>query len=538
MIFGLAAPGWSCTTVIVGKDATDDGSVIVSHSVDGAYDSRIVVVPGGTHEPGEMIDVYNGVCTDTVHGRGTTLVGQIPQVPVTYSYVHAGYPFMNEKGVLIGEDTWSGLRDMSNSNGMMMIENLQMYGLQRGATAREVVQIMGALAEEFGYGDGGETLTVVDANEGWVFDIIGPGPLWQYGDGTPGAVWVAQRVPDNHVYTSANRTRIQVVDLNDTANFMHSSNLVQTAIDFGLYNPDTDGAFHFAKTYNPTPYGSPYYQARREWRVFNLLLPHLNLPAFFDDPNLGQYDFSYEVPANAKINIRQVMALYRDSYQGTEFDLTVDAASGPWNSPLRHNVVGAQKPENVATSDWERAIGIARCSYTFVGQARSWMPVEIGSVAWIGEDAGLTTVFMPLYAGATETSPVLANVNRSGFERESAWWAFNFVGNWTELRYQPMLENRIRPLQQELENKFFEMQPAIEQAALTLYEQNPTRAREFVTDYSAKTAEDVTARWWKLADDLVYNYYDGMIELTTGGYPTWWLEQVGFGLSNFPENMQ
>lgn len=188
VVLCCATTALACTVVAVGKEASADGSTMVTHSCDGWYDHRVVVVPGGTHAEGEMVDIYRDPCQDTM--VTPEKFGEVPQVAETYTYFNVAYPFMNEKGVLIGEHTWTGIDDVYNPEGMFVIANLEMLGLQRGSTAREVVQIMGDLAEQYGYGDGGEMLAVTDANEIWIFEIVGPGMLWTPESGTPGAHWL------------------------------------------------------------------------------------------------------------------------------------------------------------------------------------------------------------------------------------------------------------------------------------------------------------------------------------------------------------
>ena len=167
----------ACTTVAVGKDASDTGSVLVAHTCDGWYDHRIQIVEGGKHAAGEEVEIWNDPCTLTKNEA--TLTGTIPQAEETYTYFNTGYPFMNEKGVVMSEFTWSGdYNNFYSGEGMFVIANLEMLGLQRAATAREAVQVMGALAEKYGYCDGGECLLVADQNETWIFEICGPGPLW------------------------------------------------------------------------------------------------------------------------------------------------------------------------------------------------------------------------------------------------------------------------------------------------------------------------------------------------------------------------
>jgi len=215
---------YACTSVVVGKDASVDGSVMTTHTCDGWYDARIQVVPGQTF--------------------------------------HVGYPFMNENQVMIGETTISGRRDYRNGDAWMVIEQLQVLGLQRAKTARECVEIMGALAEKYGYGDGGECLTVTDPNEAWFFEILGPGPLWTPDSGKPGAVWVAQRIPDDEVGVSANRSRIGEIDLGDTDHFIASSNVFSLGEEMGFYDPNSGKPFIFWEVYGPK---TDFYNRRREW---------------------------------------------------------------------------------------------------------------------------------------------------------------------------------------------------------------------------------------------------------------------------------
>lgn len=132
----------ACTVMAVGKDASADGSVMVTHTCDGWYDHRIQIIPGGKHAAGEVVDIYRDPCTDTK--VTPEKVGEIPQVENTYTYYHIGYPFMNEKQVMMGEFTWSGRDEVSCPEGLFVIANLEQLGLQRASTAREAIQIMGA----------------------------------------------------------------------------------------------------------------------------------------------------------------------------------------------------------------------------------------------------------------------------------------------------------------------------------------------------------------------------------------------------------
>lgn len=516
----------NCTAIIVGKDASIDGSVMTTHTCDGWYDSRLWVIPGGAHEPGEMVDVWVNRLHADRRGREPEVVGEIPQVAVTYTYFQIGYPFMNENQVMIGEHTFGGERALRNpEGGLFDVEELEALGLQRATTARECIQIMGALAEEYGYGDGGECLTVCDENEGWVFEIMGAGPLWRQGDAGPGAVWAAKRVPDNGFYAGGNRAQIGQIDLSDPDNYMAGTGIYSVGEALGLWDPTAGKTFRFWEVYAPK---ESFYNSRREWRARDLVAPSLELDAY-----ARRYPF-FVVP-DEKLTVADVMAIKRDYYAGTDFDLSAGLSAGPFGTPDRHSTSRSLNPEG--SVGWERAISMFRCSYSFVSQSRNWLPDPIGGVLWFGPDTPHTTCYMPIYCGVTSVPESLQIMSRYEFSRDSAWWAFNFVEDWSNLAFSYMIED-IRALQQKFEGEFFAMQSAVEGAALALYERDPALGISYLTNYTGDAVNRVVSAWWDLADDLVAKYSDGYTDYSSGskGYPEEWLEAVGFGATTMLED--
>ena len=519
----------ACTTVAVGKDASADGSVMVAHTCDGWYDHRIQIVEGGTHAAGEMVDIYNDPCTETL--RESQLVGQIPQVEETYTYFNIAYPFMNEKGVIISEFTWSGRSDVYSSEGMFVIANLEMLGLQRAATARECVEVMGALAEQYGYCDGGECLLVADQNEVWIFEVCGGGALWTAESGTPGAHWAARRVPDDQVYVGANRSRLGVIDFNDTDNYMWSTDITVLPEQMGWWSEGED--FNFTNIFNPEPYGYMFYASRREWRAFNLLAPSQEFPVV---DRYTHYDFS--ITPDEPVTVQNIMDIYSDHLEGTEYDMTQGAAAGPFGNPTRWQVPGSMKPET--GEDWEREIAQFRCSYSFVAQLRPNMPAGVGSLLWFGEDSPDTTVYTPLYAGTTEVPVEWSTGDRKNFDTSCAWWAFNLVNNYANLNWNAMYPV-IRERKAEIEQAYFDNQAAVEAEAIRLYEAGDEEgARAYLTNYVCESMDNLNTTWWNFAWELLGHYYDGIMinedgTSTTLGYPTEWLEEVGYGQSSLDD---
>jgi dipeptidase len=417
-------------------------------------------------------------------------VGEIPEVETTFTRYDASYPFQNEKAVEIGETTIGGRPELQNTEGWFDIMELERVALERASTAREAIRIMGDLATKYGYGDSGECLTVIDANEAWHFEIFGAGPVEK------GALWAAVRIPAGHVGVSANFPRIPELHLEDKDHYMASANVMSLAEEMGWWKKGEP--FVFYKAYSNLQNGKrARYSTMREWRVFTTVAPSLHLDPFGDDP-------PFTVKAEKKLTKEDLMALHRDWYAGTDFDSSAGPIGGPWGNPNR--LASATPP--AGSIGLERTISIMGCSYTVVLQARGNMPAWIGGVAWFTPDDAKTGNFIPLYAGATKLPEAFDIGNRAEFDRKSAYWAFNFVGNWSQIRFNAMLED-IKAKRAQLEGKFLADQASIEQQALDLYKKDPNAARQFVTDYTNKVAQQTYEEWWKLADSLIVKYQDG-----------------------------
>ena len=524
-----------CTAIAVSPGASADGSSMTTHTDDSGTDTfHVYMVPAADHEPGTMRPVLR----HTDYGPYRKLrdpifsPGEIPQVAHTYAYTNASYSFQNEMQVGMGESTIGGRRELRNSDGWFDIVELQRIALERASTAREAIQIMGSLAEKYGYAISGECIPVIDPNEAWNFEIYGPGALWKPGSEKLGCVWVAQRVPDGEVSVCCNRSRIGEINLDDPDHFMASANIYTLAEEMGWWSKDSGKKFKVYETYGYKNY-SPY-NARREWRVLSLLAPSLNL-----DPWLERYPFS--VKPDKPVTPQDIMRINRDHYEGTEYDLTKGLAAGPFGCPNRYPTPSSQNPEG--SSGWERAISLFRTNYSTVVVARKNIPNWIGGLTWFGYDAPHTTCYIPIYCGVTELPKSFNKGMRGGsydvFSRESAWWAFNFVSNWADLKYSYMIED-IKAVRDPLEAEFFAVQPTIEKAAIELYEKDPILAQSFLTTYTNSCATRVVDAYWKLASQLVGRYADGYVygddtyKRESVGYPDWWLKAVDFGKSTIP----
>ncbi|OQX86736.1 dipeptidase [candidate division KSB1 bacterium 4484_87] len=503
---------FACTNFLISKGASKDGSTMITYAADShVLYGELYYTPPGDHLPGEMLEIYEW---DT--GK---FLGKIKQIPHTYAVVGN----MNEHQVSIGETTWGGRHELRDKNAIMDYGSLMYVALQRAKTAREAIQIMTQLVEEYGYYSSGETFSIADPNEVWIMEMIAKGP------DKKGAVWVARRVPDGYISAHANQARIRQFPLNDPKNCLYEKDVIDLAREKGYFS-GTDEEFSFADAYAPLDYGALRFCEARVWSMFRHAAPSLNLSIDYVNGIPGAEPLPLWIKPDKKLSVRDVMELMRDHFEGTEFDMTKDIGAGPYKLPYRWRPL-TWKVDSVTYCN-ERAVSTQQTGFSFVAQARSWLPDPIGGVFWFSVDDTYSTVYVPIYCSITEVpkSYAVGTGDFQHFTWESAFWVFNFVSNYCYLRYSDMIQD-VQKVQRQLEGKFFADQPKIEQAALALHKQAPQLAIDYLTDYSVKTANSTVARWKKLGEFLIYKYLDGNVKDEFGkvhhpGYPKSWYRRI------------
>lgn len=535
----ITVEAFSCTTMLITKKATTDGSLIVSHSDDDELgDQRIVYVPAQSHKKGSKRAIYLdnsnnypryvGKDTSPAYNlkgfKKTEPLGYIDQVEKTYAYIDANYGIINEYQLSIGECTNSTYFqfDQEKDKRIMGIGQLSKIALERCKKAKDAVKLMGELAEKYGYYGFGETLLLADKEEGWVFEISCTP------DGTS-AMWVAKKVPDGEVFVAANQFRIQDIDPNDP-DILFSSNLFELAKKYGW---NKDKKLNWLKSVCPGEFDHPYYCLRRVWRAFSLINPSLNLSPYVEGPYTTYYPFS--IKPEKKLTIQDIMKIHRDHYEGTPFDMTKGLAAGPYGSPNRYlgtydRVDFPNKMTTKLKGAWERSISIYYTGFIYVTQIRDWLPDSIGGVTWIGFDDPYLTCFIPFYAGVTNLPDSFQYGSPDKFDKNFAFWAFNLCANW--IYYFNYASQDIINKQKQLETLEFKQQQDIENKALSIHKTSPAKAKKYLTNYCINNANNVVKEWWGLLDFLLGKYRDGFINLPKVaqlvGYPEWWLEKVDY----------
>ena len=495
----------SCTSIMVGKKASADGSVMTSHTCDGNYRTWMEIVPAAHYERDTTVAIYNGRMHTEYPADRTRmeLKGTIPEARSTYQFLNTSYPCLNEKQLGIGETTISGRKELQNKKGMFMIEELEKIALQRCTTAREAIRLIGQLVAEYGYGDSGECLTIADPNEVWHFEVFGEGP------DKIGGVWAAVRIPDDHVGVSANISRISTLDLKDKDRYMASENVFSVAQKMGFW--DGKEPFKFWKAYSGGNYfGEPKAFSIREYFILNALAPSLKL----------SYD-AEELPISVKpdktVAVTDVMALLRQTYEGTEWDMTknlkvavknretketdtiTSPAANPWMGTDMLNMLNGVKEGTVARN---RLVAVPQCSYSHVIQLRSWLPDAVGGVAWLSFDNPGQSPRIPIFAGTTDLPVAFGICGQHRHREDAIVWKYRTANKLATVRWG-LTKDKINGAVAHFEEKGLSEMTFVESRYKELQGgKGEEAARAFLTGYTADFAGATILRWQEMADEF------------------------------------
>ncbi|SCD20356.1 Peptidase family C69 [Proteiniphilum saccharofermentans] len=493
----VISTSFPCTNLLVGKKASTDGSTLISYAADSyALYGELYHWSAREYSPGEMLKVY-----EWDSGK---YLGEIPQVLRTYNVIGN----MNEHQLAIGETTFGGRSELSDSTGIMDYGSLIYITLQRAKNAREAISIMTGLVRDYGYYSSGESFSIADPNEVWVMEMIGKGP------GNKGAVWVAVRIPDDCVSAHANQARIQQFPMNDPENCIYSPDVISFARERGYFDGD-DADFSFAKAYAPLDFGALRYCEARVWSFFNKVNKDMAQYVTYAQGKTTDPMPLYIKP-DRKLSAQDIQEMMRDHYEGTELDWRFDVGAGPFNSPYRWSPLSFEV-DSVEYCN-ERPIATQQTAFSFVAQMRSWLPNEIGGILWFGIDDAAQTVYYPFYCGHTETPHEMTagNGDLLTFSWTSAFWIHNWVSNMVYTRYSDMSVD-MKKVQSKLENQFQTAQTEVEQEAARLHEQSPPQAVQYLTQYTNNLVKEGVAEWKKLGEYLMVKYVDGVIKREENG---------------------
>ena len=521
----------ACTNVIITPGASADGSSMVSYAADShMLFGELYFLPGGHWKAGAMRQVIEW---DTYRP-----LGAIPQPSVTYQRVGN----INVNQVLIAETTWGGRMELMDPEGIMDYGTLIYVALERSRSAREAIDVIVSLANEYGYPSEGETFSIADKEEAWIMDLIGKGP------GNKGIVWVARRIPDGYISGHANQARITRFPLDDP-NTLYAPDVISFAREKGYFS-GSDAEFSFREAYCPLDFGTVRGCDARVWSMFRLLGG-----SGFDSDRYLEYalghDLAGELPLwikpDHKITPKDVADVMRDHYEGTPMDMTTDIGAGGNALPYRWRPMGFEWEGKSYVN--ERAIATQQTGFWFVAQARPNLPDEVGAIIWFGCDDAATSYLTPVYASTRAVPECLREGNGDilHYSPTSQFWMCNRVANACYKMYNYMAPVARCAADTFEQDQMFKKVPELDARLAKLVEKGKVRkARKLMTEYTVGTAMDQFEMWKKLEELLLVKFIDGNVKaqeedgsfkhskyhsgtpegLTQPGYTDFWKEAV------------
>ena len=519
-VYGLKAQeqeelvGANCTSIMVGCKASADGSVITSHTCDSKYRTWVTMEPAADHEEGTMHKVYKGTMHTSRPGsmENVTLAGEIPEAPHTYAYMNTAYPCMNEKQLAMGESTFSGPDTLVNEKGMFLIEELQRIALQRCDNARDAIRLIGQLIKEYGYGDGGECITIADKKEVWQMEILGEGP------DKIGGIWAAQRVPDDEVAVSCNVARIGKLDRKNKNYFLCSDNIEEVAKKYGLW--DGQGDFIWWKAF-PSSYSGNKNFKEREWYIFSQLAPSRHF-----DLNADELPFS--IKPDQKVDVRTVMELFRANYEGSPeldqiqnllyerkrrdkdgnivIDTTVCPVANPWMGGAERAMFNMLKPGAVT---FYRGVAMSWCSYSTIIQCREWLPDEVGGLCWFSFENPGQSPRIPVFAGQTKMPAGFDLCGHFGYNENAALWHYRKANKLSQIQWGNTKELMLKNIKR-YEDRGFEEVPGIESKVQNLLKEDKKKeAQTVMNQYCADFAASTRQTWNEMEKQFWERFWTG-----------------------------
>lgn len=520
----------ACTNFLVTRGASLTGSTMITYAADAhVLYGELYYWPAADYPIGTMMDVFEW---DT-----NKFKGKIKQVAHTYSVVGN----MNEHQLAIGETTYTGLESQIDTTGIIDYGSLIYITLQRAKNAREAIKVMSDLVSEYGYGSSGESFSISDPNEVWIYEIIGKGP------GKKGAVWVARLIPDGYVCAHANQARITTFPLatgkkgisinskdlrrisDPLVECIYAWDVIEVARANNLFS-GKDEEFSFSDTYAPVTFSAARFSEIRVWSFFRSVNSDMDQYINY----ASGHDLSKRMPLwikpDRKLTNHDMMNFMRDHLEGTPFDMRKDIGAGPFGSPYRWRPLTWKVSDDPNAHEYlnERAAATQQTGFIFVAESRNWLPDPIGGIFWFGVDDAATTVFNPIYCGITEVPECfkVGNGDLLIYSPTSAFWVFNQVANFCYARYDLMSADAVK-VQSELESKYQSEIASVDEAALALLKKNEKQGLDYLTKYSIKSSQNTFNRWKSLSEFLLVKYMDGNIKKekdgkflrTSTGYP-------------------
>lgn len=414
-----------CTTILIGKNATYDGSTMMARNEDsgsGHFTSKKFIVVTPEEQPRHYQSVISGVEID------------LPDDPMRYTAMPNATPeegIWGEAGINICNVAMSETETITSNPRVLGADPLVKSGIGEEDfltivlpyihNAREGVKRLGSLLEQFGtYEMNG--IGFQDVNEIWWLETIG------------GHHWMAKRVPDDSYVVMPNQLGIDSFDFTDAfgaqKDHMCSADLVQFVVENHLDlsmnggNPRENTCFDTRAAFGSHADSDHVYNTPRAWYMLRCLNPATPFEPEADD-------LPWSMVPEHKVTVEDVKYVLSSYFQGTAYN--------PYG-----------KHGDLSNAKKYRPIGINRNNFVALTQLRPYVPAEIMGLEWIAEGSNAFNAFVPMYANVDRAPEYLACTD-GHVTTDSFYWANRIIGaladahfpecaSWIE-RYQNAMAN-------------------------------------------------------------------------------------------------
>lgn len=276
----------ACTTLLVGNQASADGSFIIARNEDGSANNakHKVIHPVAFHQQGEY------------KAHRNNFSWPLPETAMRYTAIHdfdTNDNAMGEAGFNSAGVGMSATETIYNGRAALAADP---YVTKTGITEDAIESVILPVAQSARQGAKllGDIIEQKGAGEGFGVAFIDSKEIWYLETGS-GHQWLAVRLPADSYFVSANQGRLRHYDPNDNANYMASPTLVSFAKKQGLYDP-ARGEFDFHQAYSQDNKNDTTYNYPRVWTLQHQFNPHLDtvvsegetFPVFFNANNEDQ----------------------------------------------------------------------------------------------------------------------------------------------------------------------------------------------------------------------------------------------------------
>ncbi len=455
----------SCTAMLVGKDATIDGSTIIARdedAEDGVNPKTFKVFPAKDYSGEHYVSKYNGLTVD-LQGQGCRFTATPNGVPDIGRWDEQG---INEYNVAMSstETEMTNARVLGHDplvkNGVNEDSMLYLV-LPFVKTAREGVQRLGHLIEKYGTGET-NGIAFSDHNEVWYLETAG------------GHQWVAQRIPDDAYAIAPNIMCIEKINFNDPDNYMYASG-IQDFVTQNHLNPNP-GTFNFRNIFGTQDEADAYYNTPRSWYGQKLFTPSLK-----QEPTSQNIPFIQH--AEKKIAVEDVEKFLSSHYNGTPYDPMGTFASGT--------------PEEQRKF---RSIALDRNQSSCILQIRNDVPAEYAAIQWIDFGFYCYSPYVPFFTNINDTPANYQVATNDADPAKSAYWMHKLLEVVVEPRYHEFI-NEVNDYRDQCQSYGVGRVAAITAAAKGKTGQGLI---DYLTAENKKSAAHVTAATHQLLSSLIH----------------------------------